>query len=133
MSYRYLLDTNIISDLIRNPQGAASQQIGRVGEAAVCTSIVVACEMRYGARKKRAARLQERLEGIFLRIDVLPLASPVEVHYAEIRARLEQSGTPIGPNDLLIAAHALALNLTLVTANIREFERVPNLQVINWI
>lgn len=133
MSYRYLLDTNIISDLIRNPQGATVQQIGRVGEATVCTSIVVACEMRYGARKKRATRLQERLEGIFLRIDVLPLASPIEVHYAEIRTHLEQSGTPIGPNDLLIAAHALALDLTLVTANVREFERVPNLHVVNWL
>ncbi|MBI1296933.1 PIN domain-containing protein [bacterium] len=133
MSYRYLLDTNIISDLIRNPQGAAFQQISRVGEASVCTSIVVACEMRYGARKKRATRLQERLDGIFLRIDVLPLASPIEAHYAEIRTLLEQSGTPIGPNDLLLAAHALALNLTLVTANIREFERVPNLQVVNWL
>lgn len=133
MSYQYLLDTNIISDLIRNPQGAIFQQIRRVGEAAICTSIVVACEMHYGARKKGSAQLQDRLDAIFLRIDVLPMESPVAAHYSEIRTHLEASGTPIGPNDLLIAAHALALNLTLVTANVREFERIPNLHVVNWL
>ncbi len=133
MSYAYLLDTNVISDLIRNPSGAVFRQISQIGETSVCTSIVVACELRYGVRKSGAKQLQVRLEGILHRLDVLPLESPVEEHYAEIRTRLERAGTPIGPNDLLIAAHSLALNLTLVTANVREFERVPNLKVTNWL
>lgn len=133
MSYAYLLDTNVISDLVRNPTGAVFQEISRVGETQVCTSIVVACELRYGAQKRGATKLHVQLEGILRRLDVLPLESPADKHYAEIRSRLEQTGTPIGPNDLLIAAHALALNLTLVTANVREFERVPDLKVINWL
>ena len=66
-------------------------------------------------------------------IDVLPLESPIEFHYAEIRSYLEREGIPIGGNDLLIAAHGLALNLTVVTANVREFSRVPNLAVENWL
>ena len=133
MSYTYLLDTNVISDLVRNPTGAVFQQISKIGETQVCTSIVVACELRYGAQKRGATELHLRVEGILRRLDVLPLEPPVDEHYAEIRTLLEQAGTPIGPNDLLIAAHALALNLTLVTDIGREFERVPALKVINWL
>ena len=133
MSYTFLLDTNIISDLVRNPTGAVYQRINDVGEASISTSIVVACELHFGAQKSGSARLQQQLESILNLMNVLPLESPVDEHYAEIRTRLEQLGTPIGPNDLLIAAHALALDLTLVTANMREFERVPNLQVVNWL
>lgn len=133
MSYTFLLDTNIISDLVRNPTGAVYQRINDVGEASISTSIVVACELHFGAQKSGSARLRQQLERILNLMVVLPLESPVDERYAEIRTRLEQLGTPIGPNDLLIAAHALALNLTLVTANMREFERVPNLQVVNWL
>ena len=66
-------------------------------------------------------------------MDVLPLEAPADRHYAHIRHHLARQGTPIGPNDLLIAAHALALNLTVVTANTREFDRVPNLKIENWL
>ncbi|WP_208766730.1 EAL domain-containing protein [Nostoc flagelliforme] len=66
-------------------------------------------------------------------IEILPLTHPVEQYYAEIRTDLEQQGKPIGANDLLITAHSLTLGLTLVTANIREFSRVPNLKVENWL
>lgn len=133
MAYTHLLDTNIISDLVRNPTGAVFQQISAVGETNICTSIVVACELRFGARRSGSLRLQQRLEQILELLAVLPLDAPADAHYAEIRTRLEQQGTPIGSNDLLIAAHALALNVTLVSANLREFERVPDLQVTNWI
>ena len=133
MSYTYLLDTNIISDLVKNPMGIVYRQISDVGEASICTSIVVACELRFGAQKSGSARLQQQVERILALMAVLSMESPVDERYAEIRTHLEQLGTPIGSNDLLIAAHALTLNLTVVTANVREFERVPNLPVTNWL
>lgn len=133
MTYQYLLDTNIISDLVKHPQGLVFQRIATVGEISICTSIIVACELRFGAAKSGSPRLIQQLERILEVLPILSLEPPVEQHYAEIRTHLEQSGTPISPNDLLIAAHALALNLTLVTANIREFGRVPDLSVENWL
>ena len=133
MNYLYLLDTNIVSDLVRNPMGIIAQKIRNEGESKICTSIVVACELRFGARKSGSARLAQQLELILSRMTVLPMAAPADDQYARIRLHLEQAGTPIGPNDLLIAAHALTLGLTLVTANVREFERVPELAVANWL
>ncbi len=133
MSYQYLLDTNIISDLVKHPQGLVFQKIVTVGENNICTSIIVACELRFGAAKSGSPRLVDQLGYIFNVLPILPLEPPVEQHYGVIRRHLEQAGTPISPNDLLIAAHALSLNLTLVTANIREFQRVPTLRVENWL
>jgi tRNA(fMet)-specific endonuclease VapC len=133
MTYQYLLDTNILSDLVRHPQGRVFQRIATVGENRICTSIIVACELRFGVAKSGSSRLVQQLERILEVLSVLPLEPPVDEHYAEIRTHLEQAGTPIGPNDLLIAAHALALNLTLVIANTREFERVPDLSLDNWL
>ena len=133
MTYLYLLDTNIISELIKNPRGVIFSKIQEVGEDKVCTSIIVACESRFGAKKKNSPKLIEKLEIILNSIEILPLIHPVEQYYAEIRTDLEQQGTPIGGNDLLIAAHALTLNLTVITANVREFARVPNLKVENWL
>jgi tRNA(fMet)-specific endonuclease VapC len=131
--FRYLLDTNILSDFLRNPDGRAVQRAALVGEATLCTSIVVACELRYGAVKKDSVRLSERVEKLLESLEVLALDKESDRQYAEIRLRLDQKGRPIGPNDLLIAAHALALDLTLVTANIEEFSRVPGLRVENWL
>lgn len=130
---RYLLDTNVVSDLVRNPQGEVAARISEVGEEAVCTSIVVASELRFGAAKSGSLRLRRQLDAILAALTVLPLESPADEHYAEIRAVLESTGTPIGPNDLLIAAHARALGLTVVTANLKEFSRVPGLVVENWL
>ena len=129
----YLLDTNIISDLIRNPSGAAAHRIEAVGAKAVCTSIIVAAELRYGCAKKGSPRLQARVEDILATIPVLPLEVPADADYGRQRAQLEASGQPIGGNDLLIAAHALALGLTLVTHNTREFSRIVGLQVEDWL
>ena len=133
MPLRYLLDTNILSDLVRNPQGTVATRITTVGEDAVCTSIVVAAELRFGAEKSGSTKLSDRVDLILSALDVLPLESPVDRHYGEVRQQLERRGTPIGPNDLLIAAHALALELTVITANAREFSRVPGLRVENWL
>ena len=106
---RYLLDTNVVSDLVRNPQGKVAQRIRKVGEARVCTSIIVAAELRYGAAKKGSARLSAQLEAVLSVLEVLPFEPPADAIYASLRAGLEEAGTPIGANDMLIAAHALAL------------------------
>jgi tRNA(fMet)-specific endonuclease VapC len=129
----YLLDTNILSDLIRNPAGNVAKRIAEKGEDTVCTSIVVAGELRFGARKKNAKPLLDRVEELLNILEILPLDAEVDRHYAEIRTTLEACGTSIGPNDLLIAAHSLALDLTLVTANTTEFSRVRGLPVENWL
>jgi tRNA(fMet)-specific endonuclease VapC len=130
---RYLLDTNIVSDLVRNPAGRAAGHIFRIGEEAVCTSIVVAAELRYGAAKKESRRLSRQLEAILERLEILPLEQPVDSVYAALRVTLEKRGTIIGANDLLIAAHTLALGYTLVTDNEREFSRVASLTIENWL
>jgi len=132
-SFTYLLDTNILSDLVRHPAGKIAQRIEAVGEERICTSLVVAAELRYGAYKKGSVRLTNQLEVVLSALDVLPLEQPADDRYAELRTALEQAGTPIGPNDMLIAAHALALGLILVTANVNEFSRVPCLALENWL
>ena len=130
---RYLLDTNILSDLVRNPAGRIAQRIETVSEEAVCTSLIVSAELRFGAFKKGSKRLLSQLEAVLSALDILPLEMPVDERYAGLRLALERAGTPIGGNDMLIAAHALALDLTVVTANEREFSRVPGLAVENWL
>lgn len=99
----------------------------------MCTSIIVACEIRFGIVRNGDTALTRQMERVLNAIEILPLEPPVDEHYADIRAALERAGTPIGPNDLLIAAQARALGLTLVTGNWREFSRVPGLSVENWL
>jgi tRNA(fMet)-specific endonuclease VapC len=130
---RYLLDTNIVSDLVRNPQGRITQHIRRVGEAQVCTSIIVAAELRYGSAKKGSPRLTAQLTAVLNAIEVLPFETPADLIYGSLRARLEQKGTPIGANDLLIAAQAVAFGHVLVTDNEREFARIDQLRYENWL
>ena len=130
---RYLLDTNTISALAKRPDGPAARRYLKVDEYSVCTSVIVACELRFGVVRKGDTHLSRQIEIVLSPILVLPLEPPVDAHYADIRAALERAGTPIGPNDLLIAAQARALGLTLVTGNIREFSRVPGLVVENWL
>jgi tRNA(fMet)-specific endonuclease VapC len=127
------LDTNIVSDLIRKPNGRVKEKIAEIGEASICISLIVASEIRFGCAKKASKLLTERAELILGALPVLPLEEPVDAHYADIRNRLEAQGQPIGPNDLLIAAHARTLGLTLVTANEAAFGRVQDLQVENWL
>lgn len=130
---RYLLDTNILSALIRSPRGTVRDRIAFVGEDAICTSIVVAAELRFGAARRRSTRLTAQVAGVLSRLDVLPLEPPVEATYADLRARLEREGQPIGGNDLLIAAHALTLGYAMVTVHEREFRRIAELPVENWL
>jgi tRNA(fMet)-specific endonuclease VapC len=129
----YLLDTNIISDLIRNPQGKAAKRIARIGEDNICTSIIVAAELRYGCAKSGSNRLRKAVEDLLDEINVLPFDVPADTDYGGIRSELEAAGTPIGGNDLLIAAHAHATGATVVTANVDEFKRIHGLKVENWL
>lgn len=128
-----MLDTNIVSDLARNPQGAVARRIVEVGPDAVCVSIVTAAELRYGCAKKGSAKLLAQVEAILGSIPILALDVPADTEYGGIRAELEAAGKPIGPNDLFIAAHAYALEAVLVTANTGEFNRIRSLQVENWL
>ncbi len=130
---RYLLDTNILSDLLRHPLGSVAGRIASAGVDSVCTSIVVAAELRFGAMHKGSPRLTALVDGLLQRVDVLPLAPPADRVYGELRARLAVTGRPIGANDLLIAAHALTLDCILVTANTREFARIGELRLENWL
>lgn len=131
--HRYLLDTNILSSLLKQPSGAVASRICSVGEDAICTSIIVACELRYGAAKKDSPTLSGKVEQLLSTVEVLPLDEDADGKYAQLRAALEKAGTPIGANDYLIAAHALSLELTLVTDNIGEFSRVPGLTIESWL
>ena len=130
---RYLLDTNIVSDLMRNPQGRVPPHIARVGEAAIAVSLISGAELRYGAARSGSRRIQARVAAILGQLPILQLEPPADAAYATLRTALEAAGTSIGPNNLLIAAHALALGATLVTANLREFRRVPGLAVEDWL
>jgi tRNA(fMet)-specific endonuclease VapC len=129
----FLLDTNIVSDLVRHPQGPAAARVSEVGEHRIATSIIVAAELRYGASKKGSARLTDQLEAILGVLEVIPFQAPADTVYGEVRARLERQGELIGANDLLIASQALALDRVLVTDNTREFARVSDLTLENWL
>jgi tRNA(fMet)-specific endonuclease VapC len=130
---RYLLDTNTVSDLVRNPQGKVARHVRRVGEKHLCTSIIVAAELRYGAAKKGSSRLSSQLDAVLGALEVLPFETPADASYGFLRTCLERAGTPIGANDLLIAAQALTLGYVIVTDNEREFSRVEGLRLQNWL
>jgi tRNA(fMet)-specific endonuclease VapC len=129
----WMLDTNALSELIRNPHGKLAQRLQSVAFDSICTSIVVACELRFGARRKGSDALTRRVEQLLASVSVLPLDEPADQHYGDIRAALERAGSPIGGNDLLIAAHARSRGLTLVTHDVREFQRVADLRVEDWL
>src|ERR1700761_5937685 len=128
-----MLDTNILSDLIRNPQGRTARRIAKVGENNVCTSIIVAAELRYGCAKSGSKRLRKAVEDLLGEIPVLPFEMPADTEYGGGRAEREAAGKPIGGNDLLIAVPACATGATIVTANSGEFKRIRGLKVENWL
>lgn len=130
---RYLLDTNIVSHLLRDPTGPIAGHIRKAGLQNIAISIVVAAELKFGALKRKSKSLTAGIEGFIARTRVLPFEAPAEDAYARLRVGLERAGTPIGAVDMLIAAHALALGATLVTDNEREFRRIKGLKVENWL
>ncbi|MDX2222717.1 MAG: type II toxin-antitoxin system VapC family toxin [Rhodospirillaceae bacterium] len=130
---KYLLDTDVMSDVIHDPFGSVGQRISRAGVDNVVTSIVTAAELRFGAIKRQAPGLASRVSLALESIRIVPFESPADVHYARIRSQLERAGEPIGANDLFVAAQAIALDLILVTGNLREFNRIKGLACQNWM
>jgi tRNA(fMet)-specific endonuclease VapC len=128
-----MLDTNIVSELARRPQGAVARKIAQAGSDRICVSVICAAELRYGCAKKGSPKLTAQIDAILGSVQIPAFDAPADVEYGRLRASLEADGTPIGPNDMLIAAHALALDAVLVTANTDEFARVRGLTVENWI
>lgn len=129
---RYLLDTGIVSAIAGDPFGPIAARVTRRGVDRMCTSVIVAAELRFGAAKKGSIRLLRQIETALGDLDVQPFAVPADQCYADLRAELGRKGRPIGANDMLIAAHALALDCILVTGNAREFARVKGLRVEDW-
>jgi tRNA(fMet)-specific endonuclease VapC len=129
---RYMLDTNIVSEMIRNPAGRAVLR-ARASAESVCISVIVAFELRYACAKKGSPQLLRRVGEFLSEVPVLPFDVPANADYDGIQAELEASDRSLELNDLLIAAHARALAATVVTANVSEFGRVPGLHVENWL
>jgi tRNA(fMet)-specific endonuclease VapC len=129
----YLLDTNIVSHAIRDIKSNCYRRIVQADPRTICTSILVSAELRFGILKRGASSLFSRVEDFLAKISIRPLDGDADRVYAAIRLELERLGQPIGGNDMLIAAHALALQAVLVTDNVSEFSRVPGLRVENWI
>lgn len=127
-----MLDTNIVSELIRNPAGRAAQR-ARAASDAVCVSVIVAAELRYGCTKKGSPQLSRKVEEFLSEVPVLSFDVPADREYGGIRAELEAAGRPVGSNDLLIAVHACTLGATVVTTNVGGFRRIRGLNVENWL
>ena len=129
---RYMLDTNIVSAIVRDPRGKVLERLIEVGEENAFISIITHGEIWYGVKKNGSEELSRKVSAVTRRFYVAPLQLPSDQRYAEVRLALRQ-GKTIGPNDLWIAAHALALDAVLVTDNESEFSRVPGLKVQNWL
>ena len=130
---RYLLDTNICIYVIKNYPPELRERFNCLAEQ-LCMSSITLAELHYGAEK--SARRFENLQAITqfcARLDVLAFSAKAAVHFGEIRANVERLGTPVGPLDMLIGAHARAESLIVVTNNEREFQRLPGVRVENWV
>jgi len=129
---RFMLDTNIVSAIVREPRGKVFERLIEVGEENAFISIITHGEIWYGVKKNGSEELSRKVSAVTRRLFVAPLNLPTDQRYADVRLALRQ-GNNIGPNDLWIAAHALALDVILVTNNEKEFSRVPGLKIENWL
>ena len=130
---RYLLDTNIFIYLCKGRYPEIAERIRGFGPGDVGISVITLAELEFGVSKSaRPERNRRHLQEFLLPFEIIPFDSRAAVEYGVIRNVLEKSGSPIGPLDTLIAAHALASGSCLVTNNEREFGRVPGLKLENW-
>ena len=131
---KYLLDTDTFSEIVRARNPRLLQRIEGLTLDQFCLSVVTLAEIRFGeAVNAPPVKIRERIAAVADAMHHLPMPVAAALPYAQVRAHLKREGTPIGPNDLWLAAHALAADLTLVTGNQREFARVPKLRVENWV
>ena len=130
---KYLLDTNPCIQYLNGTSDTLRRRLDTAEEGAVCVCSVVKAELFYGAKKSREpSRVLELQERFLARYASIPFDDGAACCYGTIRADLERAGTPIGANDLMIAAIAAANGLTLVTHNVREFARIPDVKVEDW-
>ena len=130
---RYLLDTNICIYAINQRSDTVVERLQREGRSNLTTSALVAAELAFGAEKSNRSDTRQQLLLFLSGLQILSWSESAVWHYARQRKLLKDAGTPIGEMDLLIAAHALGDNLTLVTNNMREFERIEGLKLENWV
>jgi tRNA(fMet)-specific endonuclease VapC len=131
---RYLLDTDILIYIKRHHPADVRARMDQLPRGSAAMSVVTWGELMFGAaQSQQRDRAEELLDDLARAIPVLALSRAAANVYADLRAELARAGTPIGPNDLWIAAHALAEDLVLVTNNTREFSRVPDLRIENWV
>ncbi len=130
---KYMLDTNIVIYTIKN-RPEQVRKIFKRHENQMCISAVTKGELIYGAeRSSRPERNLIDIEGLIARLEVAPFEDHASEHFGQLRAELYRIGQPIGPYDMMIAGHARAMGLILVTNNMKEFERVPGLRVESWV
>jgi tRNA(fMet)-specific endonuclease VapC len=130
---RYMLDTDTCSYIMRRSHDTLLRRLAKVPVSDVCISVITKSELLYGVEVSPKRRQDEAaVEALLRYVEVLDFPDEASSHYAKIRADLKVRGTMIGANDLLIAAHARSLGLTLITNNTREFRRVRNLSIDNW-
>jgi len=130
---QYMLDTDTCSYIMRRANDTVLERLAKVAVSDVCISVITKSELLYGVEVSPKRKQDEAALAAFLRyIEVLDFPEEASLHYAQIRADLKKRGVMIGANDLLIAAHARSLGLTLITNNTREFRRVRNLSIENW-
>ena len=129
---RYLLDTNICIYIINRKPTEVFQRFEGLTVGDIGISSITGAELVYGVEKSGSARNRQALEKFLAPLEVITFDDAAMRQYGQLRARLEKQGTPIGPLDMLIAAHAMVLGSILVTNNTREFERIPSLALENW-
>ncbi len=134
MSFDYVLDTNICIYIVKQKPQRVLEKFKTLESGSVGMSLITHAELLYGAnRSNNADKAHEILEELVTIIPVIDLNLPVADHYADIRADLANKGMMIGNNDLWIAAHTREMNKILVTHNVKEFSRVENLKLENWV
>ncbi len=130
----FMLDTNICIYIIKNHPSAVIDRMKQFAPSDLVISSITVCELEYGVSKStNPEKNRQSLAKFLTPFEIAPFHEDAASHYGEIRTHLERIGKTIGAMDMLIAAHARSLSLTLVANNLKEFERVPALRVENWV
>lgn len=128
----YMLDTNVISDIAKNPTGLAARRFAELSSDEMCTSIVVSAEVLFGFENGASNETRKAMTAVLEAISILNLEPPVDRVYAQTRASMSKIGKAVTPNDMFIAAHALTIDAVVVTDD-QAFRFVPGLKIENWL
>jgi tRNA(fMet)-specific endonuclease VapC len=127
----FMLDTDTVSFALRG-HGQVGVELAKRRRSELCVSAISVAELRFGADKRRSRKIHEAIDGFLSGVDVMPFDVDAAARFGAVAAALAGAGVPIGQMDTLIAAHALALDATLVTNNQKHFSKVPRLRIQNW-